>query len=127
MPPRRIVVCLEVTPEQAVASALEWPGWCRAGRDEGAALEALTSYAGRYAPAAERAGVSFPVRGRLRGRRAGARRARDRVRRPRMPPPVPADNRGGGAGEDQPGAERGETGLSPRYSTVKPGFHSVPA
>ena len=60
MPPRRIAVCLEVTPKQAFASALDWPGWCRAGRDEGAALEALVSYAGRYAPVAERAGVSFP-------------------------------------------------------------------
>jgi len=61
MPPRRIAVCLEVTPTQAVASALDWPGWCRAGRDEGAALAALASYAGRYAPVAARAGVSFPA------------------------------------------------------------------
>jgi hypothetical protein len=61
MPPRRIAVCLEVTPKQAVASALEWPGWCRAGRDEEAALEALASYAGRYAPVAKQAGVSFPA------------------------------------------------------------------
>ena len=56
----RIAVCLEVTPEQAVASALDWPGWCRAGRDEGAALEALARYAGRYAPVAGQARVSFP-------------------------------------------------------------------
>ncbi len=34
--------------------------WCRAGRDEGAALEALASDAERYAPVAKRAGVSFP-------------------------------------------------------------------
>jgi hypothetical protein len=61
MPPRRIAVCLEVTPKQAVASALDWPGWCRAARDEGAALQALASYAGRYVPVAERAGVSFPA------------------------------------------------------------------
>jgi hypothetical protein len=47
MPPRRIAVCLEVTPKQAVASALDWPGWCRAGRDEQAALEALADYATR--------------------------------------------------------------------------------
>jgi len=53
-------VFLEVTPEQAVASALDWPGWCRAGRDEDAALETLASYAGRYAPVAAHAGVSFP-------------------------------------------------------------------
>jgi hypothetical protein len=59
MPSRRIAVCLEVSPKQAVASALDWPGWCRAGRDEGAALEALASYAGRYAPVAGQAGVSF--------------------------------------------------------------------
>jgi len=41
------------------ASALDWPGWCRAGRDKDAALEVLASYAERYAPVAERAGVSF--------------------------------------------------------------------
>ena len=61
MPPRRIAVCLEVTPKQAVASALDWPGWCRAGQDEGAALETLASYAGRYAPVADQAGISFPA------------------------------------------------------------------
>jgi hypothetical protein len=61
MPSRRIAVCLEVTPKQAFASALEWPGWCRAGRDEGAALEVLARYAGRYAPVAAHAGVSFPA------------------------------------------------------------------
>ena len=60
MSSRRIAVCLEVTPKQAFASALDWPGWCRAGLDEDAALEALTSYAERYAPVAEQAGVSFP-------------------------------------------------------------------
>jgi len=56
----RIAVCLEVTPKQTVASALDWPGWCRAGRDEGVALAALAGYAERYAPVAEHAGVSFP-------------------------------------------------------------------
>ena len=61
MPPRRIAVCLEVTPKQAIASALEWPGWCRVGRDEGAALAALASYAGRYAPVAAHAVAGFPA------------------------------------------------------------------
>lgn len=60
MSSRRIVVCLELSPTQTFASALDWPGWCRAGRDERAALEALTSYAERYAPVAGRAGVRFP-------------------------------------------------------------------
>jgi hypothetical protein len=36
MSPRRIAVCFEVTPKQTFASALDWPGWCRAGRDGGA-------------------------------------------------------------------------------------------
>ena len=52
MSSRRIAVCLEVTPKKTFASALDWPGWCRAGRDEGAALQALASYAERYAPVA---------------------------------------------------------------------------
>jgi len=60
MSPRRIAVCFEVTPKQTFASALDWPGWCRAGRDEGAALEALASYAERYTPVAEQAGLSVP-------------------------------------------------------------------
>ena len=60
MSSRRIAVCLEVTPKEAFASALHWPGWCRAGGDESAALEMLASYAGRYAPVAEQARVSFP-------------------------------------------------------------------
>jgi hypothetical protein len=45
MPSRRIAVFLEVTPKQTVASALDWPGWCRAAREEDAALQALASYA----------------------------------------------------------------------------------
>jgi hypothetical protein len=56
----RIAVCLEVRPGMSFASALEWPGWCRGGRDESVALQALASYAERYAPVAEQAGVSLP-------------------------------------------------------------------
>ena len=60
MASRRIDVLLEVAPKQTVASALDWPGWCRAGPDKGAALKALASYAERYAPVAERAGMTIP-------------------------------------------------------------------
>jgi hypothetical protein len=56
----RVAVFLEVTPKQTFASALDWPGWCRAGRDEDAALAALATYSGRYALVAGQAGVSFP-------------------------------------------------------------------
>ena len=72
MPPRRIAVCLEVTAKQAIASALEWPGWCRVGRDEGAASAALASYAGGTRLVAAHAVAGFAGHGRLRGRRAGA-------------------------------------------------------
>jgi Resolvase, N terminal domain len=60
MPPRRIAVCLEATPKQAFASALDWPGWCRTGRDADAALKTLASYAERDAAVAEHTEVSFP-------------------------------------------------------------------
>jgi len=52
---RRIAVCLEVSLRETIASALNWPGWCRAGRDDGGALKALASYAVRYAPVARQA------------------------------------------------------------------------
>jgi hypothetical protein len=53
-------VCLEVSPKKVFASALDWPGWCRSGRTEEAALEILADYAERYAVVAEAAGVTFP-------------------------------------------------------------------
>jgi hypothetical protein len=56
-----IAVGLEVTPRKAFASALEWPGWSRAGRDEAGALAALAAYAGRYARAVRPAGASISV------------------------------------------------------------------
>jgi hypothetical protein len=56
--PTRVVV--ETGTKRAFASALDWPGWSRAGRDEGAALEALAAYGTRFAPVAAAAGVPFP-------------------------------------------------------------------
>ncbi len=40
---------MEVGRRRTFAGALDWPGWCRGGRDENAAMEALFDYAGRYA------------------------------------------------------------------------------
>ena len=57
--PTRVVV--EAGAKRVFASALDWPGWARAGRDEESALEALADYAPRYRPVAEAAGVAFPV------------------------------------------------------------------
>lgn len=55
-----IPVGLEVTAKRTFAWALDWPGWCRAGRTEDAALEALRAAAPRYRPVAEAAGAAFP-------------------------------------------------------------------
>jgi hypothetical protein len=44
----RFEVALEVGTKRTFATALDWPGWCRAGRDEDAALETLLAYAPRY-------------------------------------------------------------------------------
>jgi hypothetical protein len=52
-------VVLEVAPKRAFASAIDWPGWSRGGRNEGEALEALLAYAPRYAAVARRAKVAF--------------------------------------------------------------------
>lgn len=45
----RVEVGLEVGPKRRVfAQALGWPGWCRAGRREESAIEALGAYRERY-------------------------------------------------------------------------------
>jgi hypothetical protein len=44
------------------ACAVEWPGWCRAGKTETDALDALAASLPRYAAVAEDAGVRFPPR-----------------------------------------------------------------
>ena len=43
-----ISIYLEFGAKRTFAGALEWPGWCRSGRIEAAALEALSAYAPRY-------------------------------------------------------------------------------
>ena len=48
-------VALEVGRTWTFASALDWPGWCRRGKGEEDALEALRQYAGRYKAAVGRA------------------------------------------------------------------------
>jgi hypothetical protein len=53
-------VYIEVGGKRAFASAADWPGWCRAGKDEPSALENLAAYAPRYAPVAKLARVDFP-------------------------------------------------------------------
>jgi hypothetical protein len=52
-------VYLEVGKRRVFASAADWPGWTRAGKDEESALEALAAAAPRYAQAARAARVPF--------------------------------------------------------------------
>ncbi len=51
---------VEVGAKRAFASAVDWPGWTRAGRDENGALEALSAYRSRYEPIAAAAGLVLP-------------------------------------------------------------------
>ncbi|GII77320.1 hypothetical protein Sru01_23020 [Sphaerisporangium rufum] len=53
-------VYLEIGPKKKVfACAPDWPGWCRAGKTEEAALAALADYIPRYRKIAQRAGLPF--------------------------------------------------------------------
>ena len=54
-----IPVYLEVGSKRVFASALDWPGWTRAGKNEMAALEALAAYASRYAAVPKAAHIAF--------------------------------------------------------------------
>jgi hypothetical protein len=57
-----IAVYLEVGKKRALACALDWPGWCRSGRDEESALAALLESAPRYAAVLKSARISFHPR-----------------------------------------------------------------
>jgi hypothetical protein len=45
----QIDVYLEIGKKRTFAGAIDWPGWCRRGRDEASALQALVDYGRRYA------------------------------------------------------------------------------
>lgn len=44
-----IDIYLEIGQKRTFAGAVAWPGWCRSGRDEATALQALLDYGSRYA------------------------------------------------------------------------------
>lgn len=45
---KKINIYLEQGKKRTFAGAIDWPGWCRAGRDEETALQALFDYGPRY-------------------------------------------------------------------------------
>jgi hypothetical protein len=52
-------VYVERGSKRTFASAIDWPGWTRAGRDERLALETLAAYAPRFARVVARSRVGF--------------------------------------------------------------------
>jgi hypothetical protein len=59
MPP--IGVFVETGKVRVFAGGVRWPGWCRSGRDEDGALQALIAYAERYRAALGPAARGFEV------------------------------------------------------------------
>ena len=55
-----IEVYLELGKKRVFACALDWPGWCRAGRTEEQALDALRGAAVRYVSVVDEAGLTLP-------------------------------------------------------------------
>jgi hypothetical protein len=51
-----LAVGIEFAQKRSFAWVIDWPGWCRSGRSEIAALAALADYRGRYLPIATAAG-----------------------------------------------------------------------
>src|SRR5918996_2749022 len=58
---RPVPVYLEAGSKRVFAGAIEWPGWCRSGRTEDEALEALAAYGGRYRKIIGRRPIAFDV------------------------------------------------------------------
>ncbi len=54
-------IYLEIGKKKIFACSLDWPGWCRAGRDEASAVQALIGYAPRYSKIIELTGLEFPL------------------------------------------------------------------
>ena len=57
--PEAIPVYVESGTKRVFAGAIDWPGWTRGARDEGAALATLAAYAPRYRSAMGRAARGF--------------------------------------------------------------------
>jgi hypothetical protein len=54
-----VPIYIEVGTKRSFATALEWPGWSRSGRDESEAVATLATYATRYAAVVTPAGLKL--------------------------------------------------------------------
>ncbi len=58
---KKIEVGEEIGAKKAFVWAIDWPGWCRAGKTVDAARDALVAYAPRYVPVAKIAELALPA------------------------------------------------------------------
>ncbi len=58
---KRIEIAEEISAKKAFVWAIDWPGWCRGGKDRELAIAAFLDHASRYAVVARQAGLSFPA------------------------------------------------------------------
>jgi hypothetical protein len=56
-----INVFVEIGKKRVFAGAIDWPGWCRSGRDQKTALQALIDYGPRYAQVLHSSEIEFRV------------------------------------------------------------------
>jgi hypothetical protein len=56
----KIEIYFETGDSKTFAGAIEWPGWCRSGKDEAAAIQSLLEYAPRYAAVIKGSRLAFP-------------------------------------------------------------------
>jgi hypothetical protein len=57
----KLDIGVEVGSKKTFVWAVDWPGWCRVGKDRDLAIEALLAARGRYAKVARRAGLDLPA------------------------------------------------------------------
>jgi len=55
----RIDAYLEIGKRRLFVGVIDWPGWCRSGRDEASALHALLDYGPRYVRVLQRASIEL--------------------------------------------------------------------
>ena len=60
---KKITTYIEFGKKRTFAGAVEWPGWCRSGRDEQSALQALVEYGPRYSRVIQAAKLGFAAPG----------------------------------------------------------------
>jgi hypothetical protein len=87
-------VYLETGKKRTFACAVDWPGWCRSGRDEQTALHNLVAYGSRYADALQESGISFLIPSHVSDLRVSERLAGNATTEYGAPGIIPdADNR----------------------------------